>query len=650
MSIVSIKISNFKSIDNIYLSFNKGENIHCLLGKNGVGKTNVFAAINYFYENLCDTQIHDVVDVLNGYNSVCEISITYDLTCFEHKMNSEFLEKCFETIRKEANEYKCKLKCKNTKIGSIRLTLKQDKLGNIKWNQKIEVRKIIGKLYPLYVINTRKLDLGTWDKLWSTINDLNSDVPKVRDDEANEILDEAFSKIYSKYESRRRFVDDLFHENGIALDKYHNVQRFKYMFMTRYGGDVFLNDGRNLDYYSDGINSFLYIKLLFSTICKISSLSCKNPLILLDEPEIGLHEAKIEELIAKICEVVNKDVFVMMNTHSPKIVLELITNNQDINIYRLFLKRQHTSIRQLDVNWLRSLKHIITTKETSCYFSDYLLFVEGESEYQVFCSKELKKLFPFLKKIHVYPYLSNNAIIKYVCPFYINIGIPYTTLLDIDKVLLFSRSKGNSYYVVQRKNEELNPLKNEKIIRKNKMKFFSGKNDDFYDEFEGLLKMKFSYKSGCNYVDDPFFTQLINTTKKLCKANNVCVNSSTIEGLLVNYANVDLFLDFWEEKYGDEHNSVIKKIRNCPDVKEKTVLIRLCLDGKLDLFDKEIVATTVINQKNLLVSSKADGWIVCWIEWFFSKKCNCAIEEAEKEFKKYFPELYDSLQTIKYMI
>ncbi len=38
----------------------------------------------------------------------------------------------------------------------------------------------------------------------------------------------------------------------------------------------------------------LYIKLLFSIICHICSLSCKIPLILLDEPEIGLHEAKIE--------------------------------------------------------------------------------------------------------------------------------------------------------------------------------------------------------------------------------------------------------------------------------------------------------------------------------------------------------------------
>ena len=102
------------------------------------------------------------------------------------------------------------------------------------------------------------------------------------------------------------------------------------------------------DFYSDGTNSFLYIKLLFSIICHISSLSCKSPLILLDEPEIGLHEAKIEELIDVISSNINKNVFVMINTHSPKIVLELIVNKQNINIYRLFFKKLHTQLK----NWI----------------------------------------------------------------------------------------------------------------------------------------------------------------------------------------------------------------------------------------------------------------------------------------------------------
>ena len=350
MSIKSIKITNFKSIERIELNFNDENSISCFLGKNGVGKTNVFAAIKYFYLNLDDLYIDNVVDSINPYNSSCEISIVYDLSAFAPKINSKYNEELFEELKALSKDCVFSLKYKKPGVSKIKLTLKQDKNGKITWNQNFKVRKIIAKLFPLYIINTRKLDLITWDKIWDTINDLASDYPKVSDEEVIDILDTAFKSIYNKYENGKNFVEKLFSDNQIALDKYHNVQRFKYMFMTIFGGKDFLNDGKSLDFYSDGTNSFLYIKLLFSIICHSSSLSCKSPLILLDEPEIGLHEAKIEELIDVISSNINKNVFVMINTHSPKIVLELIVNKQNINIYRLFFKKLHTQIKKLDIN------------------------------------------------------------------------------------------------------------------------------------------------------------------------------------------------------------------------------------------------------------------------------------------------------------
>lgn len=391
--------------------------------------------------------------------------------------------------------------------------------------------------------------------------------------------------------------------------------------------------------------------MLFSIICHISSLSCKSPLILLDEPEIGLHEAKIEELIDVISSNINKNVFVMINTHSPKIVLELIVNKQNINIYRLFFKKLHTQIKKLDINWLRSLRHIITTKETACYFSDYLLFVEGESEYQVFKNKSLHRVFPYLSKIHIYPYDSNNAIIKYVCPLYINIGIPYVTILDIDKIIKFNKAGG--VYKACTASEELNPLKCLKIAKKEKMRYFSPKRDtqkSLQAEFKQLINKDYSYKSSCNYVDVIHYQMLISVAKKLCAYNNVSVNSTTIEGLLITPENVDAFIDFCLEKFSKKQQTILK-IKNISDIKEKTALLRLFFLGYLDLCNKNLVSQSIFNTKQTIIETKADGWVGDWLDWFIAKKCSQSnSDQAQSIFKNYFPELFDTLQMIKYMI
>ena len=53
MPIKSISIVNFKSIRKIKLNFeNNKYDLHCILGKNGVGKSNILDSIKYFYDNL----------------------------------------------------------------------------------------------------------------------------------------------------------------------------------------------------------------------------------------------------------------------------------------------------------------------------------------------------------------------------------------------------------------------------------------------------------------------------------------------------------------------------------------------------------------------------------------------------------------------
>lgn len=227
----------------------------------------------------------------------------------------------------------------------------------------------------------------------------------------------------------------MFDDNKITLDKYHFDSRYKSTFMMRFGGEAFIHEDRPLDFYSDGLNSFMYIKLLASLIPKISDISCKSPTVLLDEPEIGLHQERISELIYVISINFKKNSLLLINTHSPKVVEGLVQQKCDFDIYRVSQRALHTVCNKLNKKWLFENNHLITILETSCYFSDYLVFVEGDSELQIFHNQYLLDLFPFLKRVHFYAFNSNNQILRFVDPSIINLGIPYLLIVDMDKII-----------------------------------------------------------------------------------------------------------------------------------------------------------------------------------------------------------------------
>lgn len=646
MSINKIIIRNFKSIDNLELSFNDKITISCFLGKNGVGKTNLFNAIDYFYDNLDSNNVKKILDIVNAYNSKCEISIIYDLTEFDVKINNDFLKDMFSNLCECAKEKRKTFHLSKLTADQIKVTMTQDKNGIIRWNQTAEVRKTLKKLFPLYVINTRNLDLITWNKVWDTISALSASTSQKSDDAINEILDNAFEEIYeNKYHDSKSIIEEMFLENNITLDKYHFESRYKYMFMTRFNGEHFFNDGRSLDFYSDGLNSYTYIKILVSIICKISDISCKSPLIILDEPEIGLHEAKIEELVESISKSINEYSFLLINTHSPKLIRELIINNLEINIYRMYLRNLHTMCKKLETNWLMRQKHIITTRETACYFSDYLLFVEGETEYQLFNNKRLRNLFPFLKDIHVYPNASNGVMLKYVCPKYLNIGIPYYIVFDIDKVINFNSYNGKKKPKL-RKND-INPINKKRLDIK--LSFFNNKIDEsiIIDKINRICNNElFDYKKDLNYINDGKYNELIRLIKEYCVKYNICINSTTIEGELINKNNIDLFLDYCS--YSKYNENIIKKLKAEKDINEKVALTRLFFCGRLDLGDSKLINNQTFTKVTYL-ADKTDGWVNKWLDYFWDNflekskdKCLC--------FKTYFPDFYNTLLCIKGMI
>ncbi len=645
-----IRIENFKSIEKVAFNFeNINENIICLIGKNGSGKSNIFKAIDYFFRYINKPYSEEqIIDSSNPYVQKCIISIVFDIKLLSKKAaQNRQLNQKFQKIEKYISE---NVVYDWVQPSEIELKLTQFKDGTIKWNvEDSSICNTIKNVFPIYCIDTRRLDLYTWDKLWQIISDLSIAIPQKSQEEYKDILDKAFAEIYGdKYISSKEQVENAFKKYGITLDQYHYASRYKNAFSMRFGGEQFMVDGHSLEYYSDGTSSFNYLKTLTTLIPKISELSCKYPIVLIDEPEIGLHNALITEFVDCLCDSIKKNAFVMLSTHSPKLIADLSCKANNYSLYKINRKGFYSVINKLNTQWLDNSKHKVTIRETECFFSDYLVYVEGETELQLFCHPKIRELFEKINSVHFYSFDSNDSRLKNVHSNYLNLGVPYKLIVDMDKILQYNK-KGKFKI---RTEPLVNTLSNDAKKREEHFSFYNHKCSKnivaIRDKIEELIKNSYSLVEGKNYIDNDNYNILIDLIINYSKQYNVIVNWSTIEGELITYENIDEFIKYTEIediKYIDQH----KEICGESDFKEKTILMMRVYEGKNEVFKKP-----KINNKRDInpETNKTSGWVERWITYIFANKIDtlASVDEKRIEFKKYFPNLYRTLQIIENMV
>ena len=643
--ITRIQIKNFRSIEKISFDFmNEEKNIICLLGKNGAGKSNIFKAICYFFRYMNKSYSdEDVIDKNNPYIQKCVISIVFDIDLLSKKAAyNEQLNEKFDIIRKYIDQ---KTNNFTTSPATIELTLTQFRDGMIKWNiNNKKIIETIKSVFPLYYIDTRRLDLYTWDKMWQIISDLSASKPN---DNYKEVLDEAFYEIYGdKYKYSKDNIEQAFDKYGISLDKYHFDDRYKNAFSMRFGGNQFVVDGHSLEYYSDGTSSFSYLRLLITLIPKISDISCKYPIMLIDEPEIGLHNELITEFVNCLVGNVKRNAFCMMSTHSPKMIADLSNQKANYSIYKINKKGLFSVINKMNNSWIEKSKHRVTVRETECFFSDYLVYVEGETEIQLFNHPKIIELFNDLKKVHFYSFDSNDERLKTVHSEYLNLGIPYKIIIDMDKVLQYN--KKNKFSI--RPEHTVNPLSIKHNAIAEKYRYYNKNSKDLVSKrqkINRLLKKNYSLATNKNYIDDSEYNSLMYEIIDFCNFYNVIVNWSTIEGCLITYENITDFIDFVnasKTKHTKQHVSFCSE----SDIKEKTILILSEYNGKSELFTTAQFNGNSVNH----ALDKTEGWVFDWLNYYFKVKIDMlpSIEHKKSQFKNDFPQLFNTLQIIEKMI
>lgn len=645
--IKKVNIQNFRSIENIYFDFtNEPKDIICLLGKNGSGKSNIFRAIGYFFKYINKPYSEEkIIDNSNPYVQKCIISIVFDIGLLAKKAERNAqLKSEFERISKYLKENK---ETDSFSESEIELTMTQNRDGTIKWNiSDKSICTTIKSIFPIYYIDTRRLDLYTWAKLWEIISELSASKP---DENYKNILDKAFKDIYGdKYSTSKDIIEQIFEKYGISLDKYHFEDRYKNAFTMRFGGDQFVYDGHSLDYYSDGTSSYSYLRLLIALVPKISEISCKYPVLLIDEPEIGLHNELISELVDCFNYNIKNNAFCMISTHSPKLIADLCNKKSNYSIYRISRKGFYSLVNKMNTSWIDNSKHKVTVRETECYFYDSLVYVEGETEIQLFNHPKLFELFPKLRRVHFYSSDSNDEMIKAIHPEYLNLGIPYKIIVDMDKIIKYN-PKINKFYIS--KEHTVNPIFINQKKEKESYRFY-GRSEKQNRELlrtyiKTQMKKAFTSISGKNYIDNVDFNKLMFAIIYYCNLYNVIVNWSTIEGCLITYENICDFIDFVDKK-GIYHTRQHKTLCLEKDAREKTVLILYEFDGKSEFQDKVKIKGIEVSKRG----KKTGGWISEWLTYYFELRIDTlsSINEKKERLKKDFPQLFDTLQIIENMV
>lgn len=633
MSIKKIEIKNFKSIDDIKLDIDQ---LNIFVGQNGTGKTTIQKAIEYFYGNLTENNcLLSVLDIQNQYKSYMEITITYDFSSILSKSNGVF----YDTIQKMLNINSSSPYAANT----ISLTLKQDRKGNIEWSHKYQYRYIIKNTQPIYFIKAREKDIRDWNDLWDAFGGyVNANAAKSISKGINNILPQREANQFQDYVDQ---INIFLKEQNIQIKEQTNTNKIINLLKLYLGGDDFENNKRSLDFYSEGTNSKNYI-VFMSFIAYITSLKrLKDATVIIDEPEMGLHLKMVDNLMDSIVNYSKKVNFILL-THSPR--LASIGLKEVGKLYKVNIENGYTVVKQVVKNntQIKQLMRLSDT-ESGMLFSDFLLFVEGVSEYELFTHKELKTLFPVLKKIDVVNTKSDNPVIELLISG--GIGIPYMNLLDLDKVVKFENKGSNNYEIKIRKYPYCTiKNKDKKIYMKNSYNKYS-KTLKEIQMVEGVDNEIITSSSVLG-VRPTSFEKIFKVIRSVCNISNIYLNKVDIEYVLACSAT----FDEWFLSYINGNNTqkqILASFKNCV---EKNILRTWLVEGKDEFLNKiknqdiqnyfPAFYSELINAKNV---NKADGWVSNYLDFYFEKNRGLDKKGLINQFKLDFPDLYDIISAIK---
>jgi predicted ATP-dependent endonuclease of OLD family len=561
MGIKSIRIKNLLSFDDVYIS--EFKDINCIIGQNNTGKSNLLALMRYFFIKLDDGQ--EIPPKLNSeYNTYGSITIVFDTTKIKQvvtsKQDNPYLKHIYNVFFNDEPKGSGRgfpgffPKRNRELLSSFELTLTINKNDSTGWsNNNKEVREILNRVFPFFYIDTRKIDLYDWGKLWGLVSQLKFfNTNGLRNDEIVDFFDEKISEKSNSYRDSIKKIEKI-----TSRTAYSYQEKIINYVKVGLDGHSFNIDGEELILQSDGTNSHKYLELFINLMIALTRREFITPTLFVDEPEIGLHPKRNEELIYKLYEIYSSfkktsekwevgkyqtpNPNIIFSTHSPNIVKSIIKSFQNDNEHQVlhFSKnsKQATTIRKMNTYYEdKRFLNIFSDNEARLFFSSFILFVEGETEIELFSNLKLANKFPDLRKIDIYK--ANDLMLKPIHPSFSNLAIPYLVLFDADLLLETNFTDGSLNFI----NDKVNLFE---LSKKYKRSF--GRSKEHYlnrDIKKVLIQNKLPKTLTANKIDYSLFkydTFLKTINKNVLMKLNIMAAATTIEGSLINSNSIHIF-------------------------------------------------------------------------------------------------------------
>ncbi len=663
MGIAYVRIENFKSIKSMYINISE---INALIGVNGSGKSNIISAMRFFYDNLTKSTVNgnqDVYDINNHFSNEVRITVGYNLW--------QLKKRCYENLKKtEGKRYESFYRDVTRLNDYFEVTLIAVKNRVIAWNKSFSERKLIYNLFPIYIIDTRKINLVDWENLWLQIGDLGKLDEKTGKEFREKIKETLVG--YTKTKEVYSRIEKLFGDNGIKISKYSPKQIAAVTARLYFSGDEFEFHENRLIYFSDGTNSFNFIRTFIQILAVLNEIKMKEPIVILDEPEISLHHNLIDGLSLILFNSCSSLSFIL-STHSTRLIKNLLIGQSDrCHIYQVKFNNRYSILKKMRPFNDNRENVVITDQHANAFFSKMVVCVEGVTEIEVLRNRFLHLIYPILSQVDVMGGMADDVERKIVSPSERNYEMPILYTADMDKIFSFD-------------------VKTRKVVPENKIKLVDEKYaytyrrslNKKYRKRKDAMEKKcfFNFRMPLFYSNDPYYTEYKKLVKEYYLLYDYYIMDSTIEGALITINNIEEFRAYAEYEGNEEKRRNYGRSRRLErlhelerQIKKSTLqevlmAYRILYNGKTDLLfqykqieanNPNINATGVEELYSVLkdpIASKTDGWVSRWLEYFICMLMNIVpyerdtyvkarrimnsqrADEIRQNFKVKFPEL-----------
>lgn len=642
LPVTHIRIENYKSIKRCDIDLN---NTTALIGANGTGKTNILEAIHYFYSNLTEKNTSEAIfDANNRFSNEVKITLTYDLSNFViiSKTKTNDFDYLFEDTAEKSRYSKyfqsIMSLVSSKKEKTISVQMSQIKGMGIHWSESFQKRTIIKSLFPFFYIDVRNLDLNEWSEVWEVLGELS----KVSNVERKTLENQVCELVENDVETANKVkaIRKVFDSSEVSVVPKTSKEFAAALSKLYFSGEQIQQKGRGLQYFSTGTNSVKYIELLLRAINEIARNKMKEPVVLIDEPEISLHPNFIDEL-ADVIMILDSKLKLIVSTHSSRLIKHMLSF-ESVTLYNVKLENHHTvtNLMKRFQQYSPSSKYRVLDDHINSYFSKGILFVEGETELELFSNPYLHILFPFLKTIDVFQTMSQEPILNIMNPRKTRSNVPYICLIDADKT--FRYNTANRCFEL--KNEYFKNPKERFYFRNKK-----SKSDYLYHLHLRIIgmaeKLKVHYYEPYFSCNDVNLENFIKAIHKYLLSYGVFMFRTTIEGALVNEHNLSFSLEFLKRTTKSHDFEEFLTLLNLYMKADQFNIMRLVYNGKTDLLKNYKGKDGVkngLNEKDVLiiekvmVGKKTSGWVSEYIDLFFSWLLPDDIDKSPRGMKQYF--------------